>query len=49
MKVQRDHALSLLAEADSKIVELTIELNRLRAEQPAQNVTPIGAPGGRRN
>lgn len=48
MKLQRDHALSLLAEADCKIVELTMELSRLRVEQLAPNVIPLRPTDGER-
>lgn len=41
MKLQRDHALSLLVEADTKIHELTIENSRLRALHPASKVVNI--------
>lgn len=40
-KVQRDHALSLLCEADAKILDLTLECARLQAQQPQSNVVPI--------
>jgi hypothetical protein len=40
-KAQRDHALSLLVEADAKILDLTIENARLTALLPSSNVTPI--------
>ena len=33
-KAQRDHALSLLVEADAKILDLTVENDRLRALLP---------------
>src|SRR6266851_1893462 len=38
MKMQRD---SLLVEADAKILELTLENARLRAQVPSSKVTPI--------
>lgn len=44
MKLQRDRALSLLGEADAKILDLTIEITRLRAQVPPTNVAPIRGP-----
>lgn len=41
MKAERDVALSLLAEADNKIFDLTMENQRLRAQLPQSNVTSI--------
>lgn len=45
LKAERDHALSLLVEADAKILDLTMENMRLQAHleslQPPSNVTPI--------
>lgn len=41
LRCQRDKALGLLAEADARILELTIENDRLRALAPSTNVTPI--------
>ncbi|MBP5053736.1 hypothetical protein [Pseudomonas chlororaphis] len=41
MKIQRDHALGLLAEADALILELTRENSRLQALAPPTNITPI--------
>lgn len=41
LKVQRDHAYSLLVEADAKILDLTVENARLLALLPATNVTPM--------
>ncbi|WER46575.1 hypothetical protein CupriaWKF_03015 [Cupriavidus sp. WKF15] len=41
LQVQRDNALSLLVEADRIILELTAELETLRAVKTVQNVTPI--------
>lgn len=38
LKLQRDRLASLLVEADAKILDLTLELARLR---PSSNVTPI--------
>lgn len=41
VKQQRDHALSLLAEADAMILDLTMEVARLQALAPTRNVTPM--------
>lgn len=41
LKAQRDHALSLLVEADAKILELATENARLAALQPRSNVTAM--------
>ena len=41
LKVQRDHAISLLVEADARILDLAMENARLIALQPKSNVTPI--------
>ena len=41
LKAQRDHALSLLGEAEARILDLTMENARLQAWQPRSNVTPI--------
>lgn len=41
LKVQRDHAYSLLVEADARILDLTVENARLHALLPATNVTPM--------
>lgn len=41
LKIQRDHALSLLVEADAKIFELTIDNARLQALQPTLNVAKM--------
>lgn len=45
IEVERDHALSLLVEADLKILDLTFEKIRLEARleelQPTSNVTPM--------
>jgi hypothetical protein len=38
---ERDHALSLLVEADARIVELTLENLELRAKLPAPHVTHL--------
>lgn len=39
--VQRDHALSLLVEADAKIVDLTLENTELRAKLPPIRVIDL--------
>lgn len=39
MKIQRDIALGMLAEADMRILALTIENNRLKATSSPSNVT----------
>lgn len=41
LKAQRDHALSLLSEADARILDLTVENARLLALQPRSNVMPM--------
>lgn len=41
LKAERDHALSLLVEADAKILDLTMENIRLQSHLPPSNVTPI--------
>lgn len=41
LKNQRDHAISLLLEADAKILDLTGEIARLQARTESSNVTPI--------
>lgn len=41
LKAQRDHALSLLVEADARILDLTIENTRLQALKPRSNVAPM--------
>ena len=41
MKTQRDSLASLLVGADAKILELTLENARLRAQVPSSKVTPI--------
>lgn len=41
MKAQRDHALSLLIEADAKIIELALENMDLRAKLPSPQVTHL--------
>lgn len=46
LKSQRDHAASLLIEADSKILELTLENGRLQRQLPASNVTSISSRRG---
>jgi len=46
LKAQRDHAISLLVEADAKILDLTMENARLQALLPASNITPISGVSG---
>ncbi|WP_454838358.1 hypothetical protein [Pseudomonas mohnii] len=41
LKAERDSALSLLMEADARILELFIENQRLKATQPKTNVLPM--------
>lgn len=41
LKIQRDKALSLLAEADAYILELNQKLSKLESKQPQSNVTPF--------
>lgn len=41
LKAERDHALSLLVEADSKILDLTLENIRLQSHTHTSNVTPM--------
>ena len=41
LKVERDHAYSLLVEADGKILDLMLENERLKAELPPSNITSI--------
>lgn len=41
LKVERDHALSLLVEADALILELKAENGALKSRLPDSNVTPI--------
>lgn len=41
LKLQRDNALALLVGADAKILELTMENQRLQAEKPKSNVTSL--------
>lgn len=41
LKAQRDHALSLLGEADARILDLAMENARLQALRLRSNVTPI--------
>jgi len=41
LKAERDHALSLLVEADRKILELVLENSKLQAQLPASNITPL--------
>lgn len=45
-KAERDHAISLLIEADARILELTLENARLQAVQPPSNVSPMCRPKG---
>lgn len=40
-KLAADKALSMLVEADAKILELSMEIERLRSLMPAENVIPI--------
>ena len=42
LKSQRDNALALLVEADSKILELTMENQRLQATKPKSNISRLG-------
>lgn len=41
LKAERDHALSLLVEADAKILDLTMENICLQSHLPPSNVTPM--------
>lgn len=41
LKIERDLAMSLLVEADAKILDLTVENARLAAVVAADNVTPF--------
>lgn len=41
LKAERDHALSLLLEADARILDLSMENARLTAILPTSNVTPM--------
>lgn len=41
LTIERDHALSLIVQADAKIVELTAEVSRLRSMLPASTVTRL--------
>jgi hypothetical protein len=41
LELQRDKAMSLLAEADARILELTIENTRLQSHTPPPIVTPM--------
>ncbi|WLH29937.1 hypothetical protein [Pseudomonas canadensis] len=41
LKSERDLAMSLLLEADSRILELFVENERLRAHQPKANILPM--------
>ena len=40
-KCERDHAVTLLVEADAKILDLTMEMAHLQESVAAKNVTPI--------
>lgn len=44
LKAERDHALSLLVEADSKILDLTLENIRLQSQLPPSNIAPMRKP-----
>lgn len=46
LKSQRDHALTLLGEADARILDLTMENARLQALRPVSNVTALRNPKG---
>lgn len=41
LKTERDNALSLLLEADAKILELTLDNDRLQALMSSSNVVPM--------
>lgn len=41
LKIERDHAFSLLVEADAKIIDLIMENIRLQSHLPPSNVTPM--------
>lgn len=41
LKQQRDDALGLLVEAEQRIVELTVENERLRAQLPQSSIAPL--------
>lgn len=41
LKIQRDHALSLLVDADNLIVDLTLENSRLKKQLPVAKITPL--------
>lgn len=41
MKLQRDQALNMLVDADARILELTIENERLKALAPKSNITTL--------
>lgn len=41
LKIQRDQAVSLLVEADAKILDLTHAITKLQALQPSSSITPI--------
>ena len=44
LKIQRDHALSLLTEADAKILELNMENRLLQNLQSQSKITPVRKP-----
>jgi hypothetical protein len=44
LKEQRDNALSQLLDAQARILELTLENQRLRAQLPQSNVRQLSAP-----
>lgn len=41
LQTQRDHLASILVEADTKILELTLEILRLQELIPSSNIRPI--------
>jgi hypothetical protein len=43
LKIERDHAFSLLLEADAKILELALDNSTLQARLHVQNVFPIAS------
>ncbi|CAD0262751.1 hypothetical protein HBO43_03495 [Pseudomonas veronii] len=44
LKIQRDRVATLLVEADSKILELTMDNSRLQALLGPNNINPLRAP-----
>jgi len=44
LKAQRDNALSQLLDAQTRILELTLENQRLRAQLPQSNVRHLSTP-----